>query len=432
MLNLRSLGLILSLLPCSAFAGSPAPSIPDTPAGRALTSWLQAFDSGDRARIDSFDKGHLIWWTLDDWMTLRAHTGGYELLSIINRGRLWITFRAQEKSGASQFIGSLVVRSSDPAFISELVIDPPDRPRTIDGPERRRVIERAAKLLDQFYVSPHVGHEMAAALRSAQIRGDYGAITDAWVFKTRLSDDLKAISHDLHIRVMYTPQWLAGTPEAGGAPAHPQGRDCAFDKVERYPDNVGYMKFDAFVSSNSCTEMAMAAMHFLAHVDAIVFDLRDNHGGGGEIGDVLVDSLFPGPPHLEYVWDRTTGKTTKGGPVSYVPAERLGPIPVYILTSHGTFSAGENFAYVLQAAKRATVVGEVTAGAANIGQAHRLDERFAIWIPNARPISTYTGTNWEGKGVIPDVKVPASDALNVAKKLAAQALEARSESKPHR
>lgn len=422
------LGVIFSLLPCLVFASSSAPSIPDTPAGRALSSWLDAFNSGNRPRIESFDEAHLIWWTLDEWMALRASTGGYKLLSITKSGRLWITFRAREKAGPSQFIGSLVVRSSNPAFISELVIDPPDRPRAIDASERRHVIESAAKLLDEFYVSPDVGHEMAAALRSAQKRGEYRAITDAWVFKTRLSDDLKAISHDLHIRVMYTPQWLAGTAEAGGEPAHPQGKDCAFDKVERYPNNVGYIKFDAFVNSHACTEVAIAAMRFLAHVDAIIFDLRDNHGGGGDVGPVLVDPLFPRPPHLEYVRSRTAGKTSQRSTLPHIPGERLGPIPVYVLTSHGTFSAGENFAYVLQAAKRATVVGEVTAGAANIGRPYRIDKRFAIWVPNARPVSTYTGTNWEGKGVIPDVKVSASDALNVAKKLAAQALEKRSES----
>lgn len=415
-------GAIFALLPCLAFAGLPAQSIPDTPAGRALGSWLDAFNSGNRARIEAFDDAHLIWWTLDEWMALRASTGGYELLSITGSGRLWITFRAQEKAGPSQFIGSLVVSSSNPALISELVIDPPDKPRTIDAPERRRVISGAAKLLDEFYVSADLGREMATALRSAEERGEYRAITDAWVFKTRLSDDLKGISHDLHIRVMYTPKWLAGAPETGGEPAHPRGKDCAFDEVERYPDNVGYLKFDAFVDSHACTEIAIAAMRFLAHVDAIIFDLRDNHGGG-QVGPVLVDPLFPGPPHLEYVWSRTAGKISHGSTAPYVPGERLGPIPVYILTSHGTFSAGENFAYVLQAAKRATVVGEVTAGAANIGRPHRIDARFAIWVPSARPISTFTGTNWEGKGVIPDVKVPASEALSVARRLAARAVE---------
>lgn len=186
----RLFGIPFSFLPCLALAGSPAPSIPNTPPGHALASWLDAFNSGDRARIESFDESHLIWWTLDQWMALRARTGGYKLLRITESGHLWITFRAQEKVGPSQFIGSLVVRSSNPSFISELVIDPPDRPRTVDASERRRVIKGAAKLLDEFYVSPDVGHDMAAALRSAEKRRDYRAITDAWVFKTRLSDDL--------------------------------------------------------------------------------------------------------------------------------------------------------------------------------------------------------------------------------------------------
>jgi hypothetical protein len=119
------LGVIFSLLPCLVFASSSAPSIPDTPAGRALSSWLDAFNSGNRPRIESFDEAHLIWWTLDKWMALRASTGGYKLLSITKSGRLWITFRAREKASPSQFIGSLVVRCSNPAFISELVIDPP-------------------------------------------------------------------------------------------------------------------------------------------------------------------------------------------------------------------------------------------------------------------------------------------------------------------
>lgn len=88
MSTVRLLGLIFSLLPCLALASSSAPVIPDTPAGQALGSWLDAFNSGNRARIDSFDQAHLIWWTLDDWMALRASTGGYRLLSIIKSDRL--------------------------------------------------------------------------------------------------------------------------------------------------------------------------------------------------------------------------------------------------------------------------------------------------------------------------------------------------------
>ena len=50
------------------------------------------------------------------------------------------------------------------------------------------------------------------------------------------------------------------------------------------------------------------------------------------------------------------------------------------------------------------------------------DTHFKIGVPSARAINPITKTNWEGKGVEPDVKVPAADALDTAKKLAAEQL----------
>jgi hypothetical protein len=45
-----------------------------------------------------------------------------------------------------------------------------------------------------------------------------------------------------------------------------------------------------------------------------------------------------------------------------------------------------------------------------------------IGVPFARAINPISKTNWEGTGVEPDVKVPASDALVTAQKLAAEKL----------
>ncbi|MEK8104097.1 hypothetical protein NKG94_01340 [Micromonospora sp. M12] len=35
-------------------------------------------------------------------------------------------------------------------------------------------------------------------------------------------------------------------------------------------------------------------------------------------------------------------------------------------------------------------------------------------VPTARTINSVTGTNWEGVGVVPDVPVPADQALDTA------------------
>jgi retinol-binding protein 3 len=73
-------------------------------------------------------------------------------------------------------------------------------------------------------------------------------------------------------------------------------------------------------------------------------------------------------------------------------------------------------------ALRRTIVGETTGGGAHPVAGHRIDDHFMIGVPFARAINPISKTNWEGTGVEPDVKVPASDALVTAQKLAAEKL----------
>src|SRR5437764_13320056 len=109
----------------------------------------------------------------------------------------------------------------------------------------------------------------------------------------------------------------------------------------------------------------------------------------------------------------------------YVPGKRLDGKPVFVLTSSHTFSGGEEFTYDLKALKRATIVGETTGGGAHPVRGHRITEHFGIGVLFARAINPITHTNWDGTGVDPDVKVPAADALNTAKRLAAEKLAAK-------
>ena len=66
-----------------------------------------------------------------------------------------------------------------------------------------------------------------------------------------------------------------------------------------------------------------------------------------------------------------------------------------------------------------TVIGETTGGGAHPVSGHRIDDHFGIGVPFARSINVTTKTNWEGTGVTPDVKVKSDDALETAKKMAA-------------
>ena len=92
-------------------------------------------------------------------------------------------------------------------------------------------------------------------------------------------------------------------------------------------------------------------------------------------------------------------------------------MPVYILTSHHTFSGGEDFSYGMQKANRATIVGETTGGGAHPQMPFSVGQGFVISVPFARSVNPVTKTDWEGTGVIPDATVTAQDALLTAQQL---------------
>jgi C-terminal processing protease CtpA/Prc len=127
--------------------------------------------------------------------------------------------------------------------------------------------------------------------------------------------------------------------------------------------------------------------------------------------------LFSKKTHLNNLWTRRTNETREFW-TRDVPGNRLGDDkPVFVLTSKRTFSGAEEFSYNLKNLKRATIVGETTGGGAHPVSGHKIDEHFTIGVPFARAINPISKTNWEGTGVAPDVKVPASEALATAQKL---------------
>ncbi|MGH9497492.1 MAG: S41 family peptidase, partial [Candidatus Sulfotelmatobacter sp.] len=95
----------------------------------------------------------------------------------------------------------------------------------------------------------------------------------------------------------------------------------------------------------------------------------------------------------------------------------------FVLTSASTFSGAEEFTYDLKMLKRATIVGETTAGGSHMASRYRIDDHFMMMLPDTRPINPVSKTDWEGTGVEPDASVDAADALATAKKLAETKLQ---------
>jgi len=408
---LKTLPMLLLFLTFSL--GAQTPTIPDTPAGHTLQAWLDAFNSGDRARIQAYIAKYDPEKSVDTEVSFRNQTGGFELLGIDKSDRLHIEFRVKEKASPINAVGKIKMK--------------------IDAATRARVIDGAVAKLNEIYVFPQTAKKMAEAVQARLKSGAYDAITGADDFATTLTDDLRAVSHDKHLGVNFSPQALPKTdPGANPTPdpaavarrkAQLQRNNCAFEKVERLPQSIGYLKFNGFLDPEICGPTVAAAMNFLAHVDAIIIDLRDNGGGDPKMVAYISSHLFAEPTHLNDLYNRKEDKTTEFWTLRDVPGARLADKPVFVLTSKRTFSGAEEFAYNLKNLKRATITGETTGGGAHPVSGHRIDDHFTIGVPFARAINPISKTNWEGTGVEPDIKVPASEALDVAKRMAAEQIK---------
>jgi hypothetical protein len=428
MLKVSLITALFAVLPAASLADVSAPSIPDTPAGHALGGWLDAFNSGDREAFESFSKAHAPWLPLDWEMQLRERTGGYELLSIDTSDKLWIVFRARERSKPTQIVGKLIVRSYDPGRMTLLKLDPSDEGATkiaVDEAQRSRVIDGAMRLLREFYLFPDVAAKVSAKLRAQNARGAYRNITDGEILAVRLTDDLVALSGDKHMGVDFFTEVVPDEPVPSRPHTDPRilaQRNCGFEKAEHYPSNIGYLKLNLFDEPEYCSATAIAAMNFLADSDALIFDLRENHGGAPRMAALISSYLFNEPTHLGDIYDRRQDTTEHLWTFPYLPGKSFAGKPIFVLTSARTFSAGEQFSYDLKALKRATLIGETTGGGAHPMAPYRIDDHFVLRVPFGRFVNAVTKTNWEGTGVEPDVKVSAAEALDVAKKLAAEAV----------
>jgi len=291
-------------------------------------------------------------------------------------------------------------------------------------PERQRVFDAVIANLKQHYFDPAVARQMADALVARQRRGDDAPATQGKDFAALLTTQMRDVSQDMHLEVVYNPK-----PSPQSSPeefarmlAAPQADNCSFQKVQILAHNIGYLKLDAFLDPAVCGSAATAAMASLNRTDALIFDLRDNRGGTAEMVSLISSYLFD---HPEYMFDPRRVPTPQSWTSSPVPGSKLANKPVFILTSSTTISAAEQFTYDLKMLKRATIVGETTAGGAHAGVWHRIDDHYGMAIPQSRAVNPYSKSDWEATGVQPDIKVPAATALRTALRQAQSQLPTR-------
>ncbi len=407
---------------------------PDTPAGHTLRRWLDAFNSGDRAKVEEYVKMVDPKENVDGMISFRNQTGGFDLLSIESSEPLHVRFLVREKGGSTTALGNLLVKDGEPPTVETFGLGalPPGvtvENVVIDADMRRKVIEGINDELNEYYIDPLLAAQMALALNTHQTLGDYDSITDGDAFASQLTKDLRAVSLDKHLGVSFSSYKMPPRKEPTAEDVERRNKqmeqsNCLFRKVEILPDNIGYIKFDGFPDPGVCGATVAAAMGFVAHTDALIFDIRENGGGSPAMVTLVASYLFDKPTHLIDMYNRKEDSTQQNWTLSYLPGKRMVTQPVFVLTSKRTFSGAEEFAFDLQKQKRAVIVGEITGGGAHPVSPHVVADYFTVGVPFAKSLDPVTRTNWEGTGVEPDVKVPAFDALETAEKLAVEKIRA--------
>jgi hypothetical protein len=292
---------------------------------------------------------------------------------------------------------------------------------------KEEAIHSFVSLFRENYVFPDVADRASKILEQHLANHDYDSLTEGDAFAHLVTQQLKEVCKDAHLRFGYSAEVLparkqkeAPSPEELKQRKHDeQFLNAGYERVDRLPGNIGYLEVRSFDSPDAVTEPLKGAMELLANTDALILDLRRNGGGSPESVQMLCSYFFGQEPvHLNDLYDRKGKILFSSWTSKHVSAKRYLNREIYVLTSKRTGSGAEECAYDLQCLKRATIVGEPTWGGANPGGSYRLSDHFRAFIPSGRAENPYTKKNWEGVGVLPDVAVAPADGLKTAHLLA--------------
>ena len=278
-----------------------------------------------------------------------------------------------------------------------------DTAHRIDAAERRAAVAALAEQVETHYIDAAAAPRIAAFLRAREGAGDYRAIHDDAALAQRLSTDLLQASHDARLRVaplVPTPWWRRLRDRAGIASYAKIGAD------------IGYIDVTSFTAPDRSARRYANAFGKLAGTKTIIVDLRNNAGGDADGLQLLASYVVDRPIHYATLTRRDGATEARWAFPQLAARPYLEQLT--ILVGPRTSMEAENFAFAMQAWKRAAVVGSRSAGVATASRPYPVTAYLTVQIPDARVTLPLTRTGWQG-GVVPDLPTNG-DALREAKR----------------
>ncbi|XP_015243051.1 PREDICTED: retinol-binding protein 3 [Cyprinodon variegatus] len=286
------------------------------------------------------------------------------------------------------------------------------------------LIEDIAKIVMDNYCSPEklVGmkEDIAAATNNTEVLN----IPDGELLANILTSGVQTTVSDPRLQVSYEPNYVPVVrPEL--PPLPPEQLAAVLQtsiKLDVLEGNIGYLRIDHILGEEVADKVGPLLVDLVWNkilpTSALIFDLR--YTGSGDLSGIpyIVSYFTQAEPviHIDSIYDRPSNTTTKLLSMSTLLGERYSiNKPLFILTSKNTNGIAEDVAFCLKNLKRATVVGEKTAGGSvKVDKLKVGNTDFYITLPTAKSINPITASTWELTGVTPDVEVDAEDALATA------------------
>ncbi len=293
--------------------------------------------------------------------------------------------------------------------------------KPLDTKTKNEIVNSVSKILLNDYVYHDTAQLMSKYILKQLAEWKYKTISTVVSLTDALNADIKTIVNDGHFQITYNPVMekqlltegkLAPTPIAIG---NYRNANAGIRSIKILNGNIGLLELGNFVEPTKDAKEAMrSALTFLANTNAIIFDLRNNGGGSPTMVQYICGYFFEKETHLMDWYSRPTNKTTEYYTKPDSTEKRFIDKPIYILAGKGTASAAEEFCYDLKHLKRATLIGQASAGAAHGTLERAVGHGVIVYVPYAHMINAITKTDWEHTGAIPDIAIAPEKALEVA------------------
>jgi len=300
--------------------------------------------------------------------------------------------------------------------------------------ERPLAVDQLARIIEENFFDQERADEIGSRLRAMEQAGEFDDAASPGDLAQALTMLLRP--EDTHFLVTYigaeaAAEYLASS---GGDELYVPTQEeltevimnnYGFRQVRILPGNVGYIDISGFDELEPGLRAAEASFGFVGEADAVMIDLRNSVGGYPSMVTYIIANFtdpMRGISIMEYVSEEGEAIDVLQDVRDIAQPTPREDVPLFILTSSTTRSAGEALSYDLQVLNRAVIVGEATVGAANGGEYFIGDIGYRIFVSTNATTNPITGTSWEGVGVTPDVELDAEMAFDQALLLSYEAI----------